>query len=184
MCNTIENKCLSDEFVSSLEQKIKKLEEEVLDMREWSKLLLPANPTLETNMDMSHFLSQSTLQNNTPAPHPPPRYPTSQNQPSFVQMPPKNTHLENHPYPPQHHVYASRPQYLTPCLQNPTMQAPRYETPLHQVPWPQCAFHTTFNPSISNVSVPKASSTIIINISWTQYKSHHSTAYSRKYLQG
>ena len=48
----IEKKCLSDELVSSLEQKIKKLEEEVLDMCEWDKLLLSANPTFETDIDM------------------------------------------------------------------------------------------------------------------------------------
>ena len=34
MCKTIEKKCLSDELVLNLEQKIKKLEEEWLDMCE------------------------------------------------------------------------------------------------------------------------------------------------------
>ena len=61
MCKTIEKKCLSDKLVSNLEKKIKKLEEELLDMREWAKLLLSANPTLETNMDMSPFASQVIL---------------------------------------------------------------------------------------------------------------------------
>ena len=61
MCKTIKKKCLSDELVSSLEQKIKKSEEEVLDMRLWAKLLLSAYPTLDTNMDMSPFSNQATL---------------------------------------------------------------------------------------------------------------------------
>ena len=107
MCKTIEKKCLSDKLVSNLEQKIKKLEEELLDMREWAKLLLSANPTLETNMDMSPFASQVTLQNN-----PPPDYSTSQSQSSSIQMPPKNIYFPNHPYPPQHHAYAPKPQHL------------------------------------------------------------------------
>ena len=51
MWKTIEKKkCLPDKLVSNLEQKIKKLEEELLDMREWAKFLLSANPTLETNV--------------------------------------------------------------------------------------------------------------------------------------
>ncbi|KAH0743088.1 hypothetical protein KY290_031081 [Solanum tuberosum] len=51
MRKTIEKKHPSDELVLSLEQKIKKLEEEVSDMREWAKLLHSINPSLETNMD-------------------------------------------------------------------------------------------------------------------------------------
>ena len=66
MQNYWEKKCLSDKLVSDLEQKIKKLEENLLDMREWAKLLLSASPTLETNMDMSPFASQVTLKNNPP----------------------------------------------------------------------------------------------------------------------
>ena len=62
-------------------------------MRECAKLLLYANPTLETNVDMSPFASQVTLQN-----YPPPDYSTYQSQPSSIQMPPEN--------PPQHHAYA------------------------------------------------------------------------------
>ena len=50
MCKTIEKVSFSDKLVSNLEQKIKKLEEELLDMREWAKFLLSANPTLETNI--------------------------------------------------------------------------------------------------------------------------------------
>ena len=65
-------------------------------MRDWAKLLLSANPTLETNMDMSPFASQVTLQN-----YPPPDYSTYQSQPSSIQMPPEN--------PPQHHAYAPTP---------------------------------------------------------------------------
>ena len=87
MCKTIEKKCLSNELVSNLEQKIKKLEEDVLDTHEWDKLLLFTNPNLETNIDMSPFANQTTLQNNHPT-HPTsnpfPSYPTSQNQPSSI----------------------------------------------------------------------------------------------------
>ena len=85
MCKTIEKKFLSDKLVSNLEQKIKNLEEELLDMRGWAKLLLSANPTLETNMDMSPFASQVTLHNN-----PPLDYSTSLSQQSSIQMLPKN----------------------------------------------------------------------------------------------
>ena len=105
----------TDELVSSLEMKMKKLEEEVLDMREWAKFLLSAIPTLETNMDMSPFTSQVTLQNN-----PPPDYSTSQSQPSSIQIPPKNIYFPNHPYPPQHHAYAPKPQHLTLHPHHPT----------------------------------------------------------------
>lgn len=129
ICKTVEKKCLSNEFITSLGQKIKKLEDEVVDMREWAKLLLSANPTLETKMDMSPFASQATLQNNHP-----PNYPTSQGQPRSIQMPPKNIHFPNHPYPPQRHAYAPKPQHLTPHPQKPVMQVFRDETPLHQVP--------------------------------------------------
>ncbi|KAH0633116.1 hypothetical protein KY284_035902 [Solanum tuberosum] len=94
------------------------------------KLLLSVDPTLETNIDKPHITSQATLQDN-----PPPTHPTSQNQPSSIQMPPKNTHFPNYPYPPQHHAYASRPLYLTLSLLSPPLQAPQYQTPLHQVPW-------------------------------------------------
>ena len=42
-----------------------------------------------------------------------------------------------------------------------------------------------FHPSISNISVPKSSYAIsTTNISWTQFQSHHSTAYSQNPLQG
>ena len=84
-------------------------------MCEWEKLLLSENPALETLMDMSPFTSQATLQNNPPThptSHPPPSYPTSQNQLSSIQMPPKNTHFPNHLYPSHHH--APIPQHLTP----------------------------------------------------------------------
>ena len=107
MCKTIEKKCLSNELLSNLDQKIKKLEEELLDMRKWAKLLLSANPSLETNLDMSPFASQVTLHNN-----PPPDYSTSQSQLSSIQMPPQKIHFQNHPYPPQHHAYAPKPQHL------------------------------------------------------------------------
>ncbi|KAH0652694.1 hypothetical protein KY289_030372 [Solanum tuberosum] len=121
------------------EKKIKELEEEVSDMRGWAKLLLSIAPTLETNIDKPPVTSQATLQDNPPPAHPishpPPTCPTSQNQPSSIQMPSKNTHFPNYPYPPQHHAYASKPPYLTPHLPNPTLQAPQYQTPLHPVPW-------------------------------------------------
>ncbi|KAH0698726.1 hypothetical protein KY284_012941 [Solanum tuberosum] len=84
----------------------------------------------KTNIDKPPVTSQATLQDN-----PPPTHPTSQNQPSSIQMPPKNTHFPNYPYPPQHHVYAPRPPYLTPLLQSPAIQDPPYQTLLHQVPW-------------------------------------------------
>ncbi|KAH0725422.1 hypothetical protein KY284_001287 [Solanum tuberosum] len=124
----IEKKHPSDELVSSLKLKIKKLEEEVSDMREWAKLLLSVDPTLETNMDKSPVTSQATLQDNPPLTHPishpPPTYPTSQNQPSSIQMPPKNSHFPNYPHPLQHHAYAPRPPYLTPSMRSPPLQAP------------------------------------------------------------
>ncbi|KAH0743336.1 hypothetical protein KY290_031329 [Solanum tuberosum] len=137
MSKTIEKKHPSDELVSSLKLKIKKLEEEVSDMRDWAKLLFSVDPTLESNIDKPPVMNQATFQNN-PSPthstsHPPPAYPTPQNQPSSIQMPPRNTHFPNYPYPPQHH--ASRPLYLTPHLSSPPLQAPQYQTPLHQVPW-------------------------------------------------
>ncbi|KAH0720132.1 hypothetical protein KY284_005162 [Solanum tuberosum] len=79
-------------------------------------------------MDKQPVTSQATFQNN-----PPPAHPTShsQNQPSSIQMLPKNTHFPNYPYPPQHHAYASRPPYLTLRLPSPPLQAPQYQTPLH-----------------------------------------------------
>ncbi|KAH0672599.1 hypothetical protein KY290_024833 [Solanum tuberosum] len=139
MSKTIEKKHPSDELVSSLERKIRELDEEVSDMRGWAKLLLSVDLTLETNIDKPPIISQATLQDNAPpthfTSHPPPTYPTSQNQPSSIQKPLKNTHFPNYPYPPQHHAYASRPSHLTPRLPNPTLQAPQYQTPLHQVPW-------------------------------------------------
>ena len=55
-------------------------------MREWAKLLLSTNPTLDTNMDMSPFPCQVTLKNN-----PPPDYSTLQIQPSSIQMPQRTT---------------------------------------------------------------------------------------------
>ncbi|KAH0715148.1 hypothetical protein KY284_008053 [Solanum tuberosum] len=130
MSKTIKKKHPSDELVSSLEKKIRELEEEVSDMRGWARLLLSINPTLEINLDKSHVTSQATIQDN-----PPPTHPTSQNQSSSIQMPPKNIHFPNYPYPPQHHAYASRPPYLTASLPSPPLQAPQYQTPLHQVPW-------------------------------------------------
>ncbi|KAH0781492.1 hypothetical protein KY290_001090 [Solanum tuberosum] len=136
MSKTIEKKHPSDKLISSLKKKIRELEEEVSDMRDWAKMLLSVDPTMETNIDKLPVISQVTLQDNPPLTHPialpPPTYPTSQNQPSSIQMPPKNTNFPNYPYPPQHHVYASRPPYLTP---SPLLQAPQYQTPLHQVPW-------------------------------------------------
>ncbi|KAH0759197.1 hypothetical protein KY290_022690 [Solanum tuberosum] len=136
MSKTIEKKHPSDKLISSLKKKIRELEEEVSDMRGWAKMLLSVDPTMETNIDKLPVISQVTLQDNPPLTHPialpPPTYPTSQNQPSSIQMPLKNTHFPNYPYPPQHHVYASRPPYLTP---SPLLQAPQYQTPLHQVPW-------------------------------------------------
>ncbi|KAH0655573.1 hypothetical protein KY285_030455 [Solanum tuberosum] len=111
MSKTIEKKHPSDELVSSLKKKIRELEEKVSDMRGWAKLLLSVDPTLETNIYKPHVTSKTTLQDNPPlthpTSHPPPTYPISQNQPSSIQMPPKNTHFPNHPY----HSYASRPPY-------------------------------------------------------------------------
>ena len=76
------------------------------------------------------FCKSSHLKNN-----PPSDYSTSQSQPSSIQIPPKNIYFPNHPYPPQYHAYAPKPQHLTLHPHHPTMQAPQYETPLHQVPW-------------------------------------------------
>ncbi|KAH0650699.1 hypothetical protein KY290_032748 [Solanum tuberosum] len=126
MSKTIEKKHPPSKLISCLEKKIKELEEEVSDMRRWAKLLLSVDPTLETNIDKPPVTSQVTLQDN-----PSPTHPTFQNQPSSIQMPPKNTHFPNYPYPPQHHAYAFRPLYLTPSLQSPPLQAPQYQTPLH-----------------------------------------------------
>ncbi|KAL3362922.1 hypothetical protein AABB24_012292 [Solanum stoloniferum] len=139
MSKTIEKKHPSDELVSSLQKKIKKLEEEMSDMRGWAKMLLSIDPTLETNIDKSFVTSQATLQDNPPLTHPishpPPIYPTSQSQPSSIQLPLENTHISNYPYPPRYHAYSSRPPYLTPSLPSPPLQAPQYQTPLHQVSW-------------------------------------------------
>ena len=96
-------------------------------MRDWAKLLLSANPTLETNMDMSPFASQVTHKNILP------HYITSQSQLSSIQMPQRNIYFPNHPYPRQHHACGRKPQHLTLHPHHPTMQAPQYETPLHQV---------------------------------------------------
>ncbi|KAH0730088.1 hypothetical protein KY289_001276 [Solanum tuberosum] len=97
MGKTIEKEHPPNKSIPSLEQKIKDLEEGISDMREWAKLLLSVNPTLETNMDKQPVTSQATFQNN-----PPPTHSTSypQNQPSSIQMLPKNTHIPNHQYPP------------------------------------------------------------------------------------
>ncbi|KAH0776570.1 hypothetical protein KY290_007981 [Solanum tuberosum] len=101
MSKTIEKKHPSDELVSSLKKRIRELEEEVSDMRGWAKLLLSVNPTLETNIDKPLVTGQATFHDNPPPTHlsfhPPPTYPTSQNQPSSSQMPPKNTHFPNYP---------------------------------------------------------------------------------------
>ncbi|KAH0650423.1 hypothetical protein KY284_030335 [Solanum tuberosum] len=128
----IDKKYHSNMLVSKLEQKIKKLEEENSGMREWAKMLLSANPTLETNMDKQPITSQATFQNN-----PPPTHPTSypQNRPSSIHMPTMNTHFSKHPYAPQHQAYVSRPPYLTPCLQSPTIQAHQYQAHLLHVLW-------------------------------------------------
>ncbi|KAH0672629.1 hypothetical protein KY290_024858 [Solanum tuberosum] len=151
MSKTIEKKHPSDELVSSLKKKIRELEEEVFDMRGWAKLLLSVDPTLETNIDKPPVTSQATFHDNPPPTHltfhPPPTYPTSQNQPSSIQMPPKNTHFPNYPYPSQHHAYAARAPYLTPRLQSPAIQAPPYQTPLHQVPWYYAPLIPFQNPS-------------------------------------
>ncbi|KAH0696366.1 hypothetical protein KY289_013848 [Solanum tuberosum] len=127
---TIEKKHPSDELVSGLEKKIRELEKEVSDMRGWARLLLSVDPTLETNIDKPSVKSQATLQDN-----PPPTHPTSQNQLSSIQMPPKNTHFPNYPYPPQHYAYASKPPCLTLRLPSPTLQTHQYQTHLHPVPW-------------------------------------------------
>ena len=76
------------------------------------------------------FCKSSHLKNN-----PPSYYSTSQSQPSSIQIPRKNFYFPNHPYPPQHHRYAPKPQHLTLHPYHSTMQAPQYETPLHQVTW-------------------------------------------------
>ncbi|KAH0776435.1 hypothetical protein KY290_007846 [Solanum tuberosum] len=132
MVRAIEKQHPSNKLVPSLEQKIKELEKEISDMHEWAKLLLSANPTLETNIDKQPVTSQATFQNDPPPNHPTPH---PQNQLSSIHMPPENTQFPNYQYPPQHHAYAARPPYLTPCMHNPTMQAPRYESPLHQISW-------------------------------------------------
>ncbi|KAH0647209.1 hypothetical protein KY285_032457 [Solanum tuberosum] len=136
---TIENEYAPSKLISRLEKKIRELEEEASDMRGWAKMLLSVDPTLETNIDKSPVTSQATLQDDPtlthPISHPPPTYPTSQNQPNSIQMPPKNIHFPNYPYPPQHHACASKPPYLTPRLPSPTLQAHQYQTPLHQVHW-------------------------------------------------
>ncbi|KAH0633059.1 hypothetical protein KY284_035845 [Solanum tuberosum] len=54
MIETIEEEHPSNELVSKLKQKIRELEEEISDMREWAKLLLYINPSLETNIDNQH----------------------------------------------------------------------------------------------------------------------------------
>ena len=77
MCKTIEKKCLLDELVSNLEKKIKKLEEEWLDMCEWAKLLLPPIPLWRPTW-ICH-LRKSSLQNN-----PPPDYFTYKSLPSSI----------------------------------------------------------------------------------------------------
>lgn len=66
VCMTIENKYPSDELVSSLDPKIKNLEEEVWDMREQDELLFSVNNSLNTNMDVSSVASQVTFQDNPP----------------------------------------------------------------------------------------------------------------------
>ncbi|KAH0776541.1 hypothetical protein KY290_007952 [Solanum tuberosum] len=110
MDQTIEKEYPPSKLISCLEKKIRELEDDVSDMREWAKMLLSVNPTLETNMDRQPATSQAIFQNN-----PPPAYPTSnpQNQSSSIHMPP--THFPNYLYP--------------------TLQAPLYETPLYQVSW-------------------------------------------------
>ncbi|KAH0781540.1 hypothetical protein KY290_001138 [Solanum tuberosum] len=136
---TIENEYPPSKLILRLEKKIKELEEEVSNMRWWAKMLLSVDLTLVINIDKSPVTSQTNLQDNHPLTHPtyhpPPTYPTSQNQPSSIQMPPRNTYIPNYPYPPQHHDYASRPPYITTRLPSPPLQAPQYQTPLHQVPW-------------------------------------------------
>ncbi|KAH0734354.1 hypothetical protein KY285_010061 [Solanum tuberosum] len=100
-----------------------------------AKLLLFVDLTMETNIDKLPGTNQATIQDNPPPTDPTPTYPTSQNQTSSIQMPPKNTHFPNYPYPSQYHAYATRLPYLTPRLPNPTLQAPQYQTLLHQEPW-------------------------------------------------
>ncbi|KAH0679215.1 hypothetical protein KY284_020300 [Solanum tuberosum] len=132
MGRPIENEHPSNKLVSSMEHKIRELEEEISGMREWARMLLSANPTLETtwisSLSQAKQLSKIILHQLTLLLH-------LQNQPSSIQMLPKNIHIPNYQYPPQPHAYASRPPYLTPHLQNPTLQAPLHETPSHQVPW-------------------------------------------------
>ncbi|KAH0722935.1 hypothetical protein KY290_006347 [Solanum tuberosum] len=119
---TIEKERSSNKLVSGLEQKIRELEKDISDMCEWDKLLLSIYPSFETNTDKQPVTNQATFQNN-----PPPTVP------SFIHLP-RNTHILNYQYPPQHNTYASRPPYLTLRLQFPTLQTPRYQTPPHQVP--------------------------------------------------
>ena len=102
MVEIIEEEHPSNELVSRLEQKIRELEKQIFDMREWDKLLLSVNPTLESNMDKQSATNQAIFQNKPP--------PT---QPSSIHMPPNNTYFPNYHFPPQHDTYASRPPHLT-----------------------------------------------------------------------
>ncbi|KAH0743180.1 hypothetical protein KY290_031173 [Solanum tuberosum] len=61
MYRAIEKKHHSNKFVSSLEHKIRELEKEIYGMRDWTKLLHFANPTLETNMDKQLVTNQTTF---------------------------------------------------------------------------------------------------------------------------
>lgn len=100
---TIEKKYLSNKSTPSLEQKIKDLEEVILGMRSWAKLLLFDNPTLKTDMDKKLVTSQVTLQNNSPSTHP---TFSPQIKPSSIQLLSKKTHIPNYRCP-QYHAYAS-----------------------------------------------------------------------------
>ena len=148
MQNYWEKKCLSDKLVSNLEQKIKKLDALLLDMREWAKLLLYANPTLETKMDMSPFASQVTLQNNLP-----PDYSTSQSQPSSIQMLLKNIYFPNHAYTPQ--TPCTSTSYFTRALSHYASSSIRNTSAPSSLA--SCTSHAISKPPISNVFVPKAS---------------------------
>ena len=121
-----------------------------------------------------------------PPPHPtshrPPSYTISHNQPSFIQMPPKNIHFPNYQYPPQHH--SSRPQHRTTHPQNTIMQAPRYETPLHQVPWNHAPLIPLPTLHIKCLRTKGLLCHINNQHIRTQFQSHHLIAYSQKPIQG
>ena len=90
---TIEREYPPSKLISCLEKKIRELEEEVPEMREWAKLFLSIDLTLEKNIDRPPVTSQVTLQENPLHTHPT-SHPTPHNQPSSI--PPMNTHFPNY----------------------------------------------------------------------------------------